>query len=142
MQTYRCTCGNRIFFENTVCLACQREVGWCEACCRMTSLEPVGGESDPTSSASGQYLCGHTDCRQPLQKCHNYVVEHACNRCCRAEAKSQPTGNGTVPVATETSRLCSACQLTETIPDLSIDGNREKWARLEAAKRRLLYTLD
>jgi len=32
--------------------------------------------------------------------------------------------------------------LTATIPDLSVDGNREKWARLEAAKRRLLYTLD
>jgi hypothetical protein len=32
--------------------------------------------------------------------------------------------------------------LTETIPDLSVPGNREKWARLEAAKRRLLYTLD
>jgi hypothetical protein len=32
--------------------------------------------------------------------------------------------------------------LTETIPDLTVVGNREKWARLEAAKRRLLYTLD
>src|SRR6185437_13552408 len=39
-------------------------------------------------------------------------------------------------------RLCHACQLTETIPDLSVAGNREKWSRLEAAKRRLLYTLD
>ncbi len=35
-----------------------------------------------------------------------------------------------------------ACRITETIPDLSVTGHREKWVRLEAAKRRLLYTLD
>ncbi|HEX4412451.1 MAG TPA: putative zinc-binding metallopeptidase [Lacipirellulaceae bacterium] len=44
--------------------------------------------------------------------------------------------------ASEPNELCSACKLTETIPDLTVVGNREKWARLEAAKRRLLYTLD
>jgi hypothetical protein len=38
--------------------------------------------------------------------------------------------------------LCTACQLTETIPDLSIIGNLEKWQRLERAKRRLIYQLD
>jgi hypothetical protein len=39
-------------------------------------------------------------------------------------------------------RLCAACRLTEAIPNLAVPGHREKWARLEAAKRRLLYTLD
>lgn len=38
--------------------------------------------------------------------------------------------------------LCAACQLTSTIPDLSVPGNRERWAKLEDAKRRLLYQLD
>ena len=61
-------------------------------------------------------------------KCLNYSTEQVCNRFC-VTGESQPA-------------LCSACQLTETIPDLSIEGNREKWQRLEQAKRRLIYQLD
>ena len=37
--------------------------------------------------------------------------------------------------------LCDACALTETIPDLSVPGNQHRWARIEEAKRRLLYSL-
>ena len=55
---------------------------------------------------------------------------------CQRQIASQSAADAPV------TRLCLACQLTETIPDLSVAGNREKWARLEAAKRRLLYTLD
>jgi len=51
-----------------------------------------------------------------------------CNRCL-------PAADGSVS-------LCDACRFNRTIPDLSVDGNRERWAELEAAKRRLLYTLD
>jgi hypothetical protein len=51
-------------------------------------------------------------------------------------------GDGADGNSAPANRLCAACQLTETIPDLSMAGNREKWARLEAAKRRLLYTFD
>jgi hypothetical protein len=138
MQTYRCTCNNRIFFENTICLACQKEVGWCEACNRMTGLEP----STTDATAPGDYSCGCYDCRQPLRKCHNYAVENICNRCYVPEATTANPADGTMDASEVPSQLCTACQLTETIPDLSIEGNREKWARLEAAKRRLLYTLD
>lgn len=37
--------------------------------------------------------------------------------------------------------LCASCALTETIPDLAVLGNRHRWARIEEAKRRLLYSL-
>ncbi len=37
--------------------------------------------------------------------------------------------------------FCLACSLNKTIPDLSIDGNREKWTRVEAAKRRMIFSL-
>ena len=37
--------------------------------------------------------------------------------------------------------LCASCRLTRVIPDLADPGNRAAWYRLEAAKRRLLYTL-
>lgn len=37
--------------------------------------------------------------------------------------------------------LCPSCQLNRQIPDLSFVDNRVSWARMEAAKRRVLYTL-
>ena len=36
--------------------------------------------------------------------------------------------------------FCLACRLNDVIPDLSIAGNRERWYKLELAKRRCLYT--
>jgi hypothetical protein len=105
----------------------------------MTSLEPAGEAEHPVPD---RFICGHADCRQPLRKCHNYLVENACNRCYVPEYDAQVNAGEAVPAANPVPRLCSACRLTETIPDLSVAGNREKWVRLEAAKRRLLYTLD
>jgi hypothetical protein len=37
--------------------------------------------------------------------------------------------------------FCRACALNKTIPDMSISGNRERWIRVEAAKKRALYSL-
>jgi hypothetical protein len=37
--------------------------------------------------------------------------------------------------------LCVSCGLSEVIPDLSDPSNDQAWRRIEAAKRRLLYTL-
>ena len=138
MQTYRCTCGNRLFFDNTQCVVCGREVGWCEACRRITALEPL---------EDNLYRCSHADCGERLRKCHNYAVENVCNRCfpaSRHEGSQPPVASPIQPGAAVVPPevLCLACELTETIPDLAVAGNREKWARLEAAKRRLLYMLD
>ena len=36
---------------------------------------------------------------------------------------------------------CLSCRASEIIPVLSKPGNRERWRKLEAAKRRLLYDL-
>jgi hypothetical protein len=38
-------------------------------------------------------------------------------------------------------RYCAACRHNHVIPDLSIPGNDALWARMEAAKHRLFYTL-
>jgi hypothetical protein len=37
--------------------------------------------------------------------------------------------------------LCISCRLSEVIPDVSDPANDQAWRRIEAAKRRLLYTL-
>lgn len=37
--------------------------------------------------------------------------------------------------------FCRACIVNKTIPDLTLDGNRSRWARVERAKRRAVYSL-
>ena len=39
------------------------------------------------------------------------------------------------------SEFCNSCALSAVIPDLSDSANEQAWRRIEAAKRRLLYTL-
>jgi len=122
MKTFGCRCGNTVFFENTKCVACDHELGWCPACQNVTTLLPADG---------GRFHCGNDSCTSVLAKCHNYAVEHVCNRCCLVpDDSSKPA------------EFCDYCRFNDTIPDLSVPGNKEMWQRLEAAKRRLLYTLD
>jgi len=120
LTRFECTCGNRLYFHNTQCVSCGREVGWCPACAGLTALEPLDG---------GGYRCGNAACGATLNKCLNYAEAQVCNRCVAME-----DGSG--------SALCEYCRLTEVIPDLTVAGNREKWQKLEQAKRRLLYSLD
>jgi hypothetical protein len=43
--------------------------------------------------------------------------------------------------AGDPSGFCAACRHNRVIPDLSVEGNSQLWARIEAAKHRLFYTL-
>lgn len=122
MKQFQCRCGNTIFFENTLCVSCKSELGWCPACQAMTALIPAEGET---------YHCGYQSCGALLAKCRNYAVENVCNRCLLE-----------CDIAGSDEGLCDYCRYNDTIPDLSVPENREKWLRLETAKRRLLYTLD
>ncbi|MFO0906897.1 MAG: putative zinc-binding metallopeptidase [Isosphaeraceae bacterium] len=122
MRTYRCSCDNMLFFDNSRCLVCGKDVGYCPACQSITALEPQG---------DGAYRCGNARCGSRLVKCTNYETYDVCNRCITIDAAAEPA-----------SRLCDCCSFTQTIPDLSVPGNVVKWYRLEAAKRRLLYDLD
>lgn len=121
MQTFRCVCDNTLFFENTTCESCGRTVGWCPACHRISALEACGPE---------RYRCLSPGCGATVRQCANYAEEGVCNRCVDVDG----------PGSDET--FCDCCRLNVTIPDLSVDGNRVRWARLEAAKRRLIYALD
>lgn len=130
MKNYQCSCGNRLFFDNTNCLACGLDVGFCPQCQNMTSLTP---QSD------GTMQCGHSKCKASLIKCSNYLQYNVCNRCVAAPSESSEPGTvANLPKAV----LCDCCRFNHTIPDLTVTGNREKWARLEAAKRRLIFDMD
>jgi hypothetical protein len=120
MKVFHCDhCGHLLFFENTICLHCGRRVGF------MPDLGVVGSLDPDPSIADGW--------RSPLPRgqgrvyrlCRNYGVEDICN--------------WTVPA--EGGPLCASCRLTRVVPDLSRPGAKTAWYRLEAAKRRLVYTL-
>lgn len=120
MRSFECGCGNQTFFDNSQCIACGKELGFCPCCRELVALLPT---------ATGGLQCGNSECSAELQKCFNYVEYNVCNRCVPASM--------TAPQS-----LCDCCRFTETIPDLSVLGNLQKWGRLESAKRRLFYDLD
>ena len=121
MQTFPCVCGATLFFENTRCLKCGRETGWCPACAAVVPLDPDGDA----------YRCARPGCGRRLAKCANYREHDVCNRLIAVADGAEGAG-----------ALCGACRFNHTVPDLSVEGNARKWARLEAAKRRMLYDLD
>lgn len=114
MRTFQCVCGNRIFFDNTRCLACQRELGFLPE--KLTLVAFVEDANGVCGTPFGAY-----------RKCENYSEHGVCN--------------WLLPEA-ETSRLCQACGLNRVIPDLSDPEQRTRWAAMEEAKRRLVYGLN
>jgi len=128
MRTYRCVCKNPIFFDNSQCVRCSRDLGFCPACRKIGALLPPAGER-ATAAPCDQFTCGNADCGATLVKCLNYSTHNVCNRCVTAETA-------------ESERLCDCCRFNETVPDLTVEGNWRKWYQLEAAKRRLFYDLS
>lgn len=114
MRTFRCVCKNRVFFENTRCLACKRELGFLPDHATLTGLDPAVEGVHTTKY--GQYV-----------KCANNVEHGVCN--------------WLVSVG-DTQTLCQACRLNNVIPDLSDPANRKLWGEVERAKRRLVYSLN
>jgi hypothetical protein len=113
MRTFTCACGARVFFDNSLCLSCGGELGFALEPRTMLRLEP---------SAEGVFASG--DAR--YEKCLNYATQGVCN--------------WVVPAGGE-EKYCSACRLNNVIPDLSDPARLARWAEVEKAKRRLVYTL-
>jgi hypothetical protein len=115
MRTFRCTCGARLFFENHNCLSCGSELGFVPDALALSAV---------TADAAGTYRVA--DGAKPLRKCANYVEHGVCNW---------------MVDAADPDSLCLACRLNNVIPDLGDAERREQWARVESAKRRLVYSL-
>ena len=117
-----------MFFDNTRCLACGGESGFCPGCRLLVPLSP---------QHAGTFQCGNPACGATLAKCQNYSEYAVCNRCVFA------TVEGAESIAEQQqAQLCDCCRFNRTIPDLTVLGNLQKWYRLEAAKRRLFYDLS
>jgi hypothetical protein len=122
MKLYHCqVCQQALFFENSLCLGCASRVAFLPDCMTMAAIEPArdgGWQLRPRGS------------RRPgprrYRLCANAQEHGSCNFC--------------VPVH-DPNFLCVACRLTRVLPDLSHEGNKARWQAIEAAKRRLFYTL-
>ena len=115
MKIFHCDhCQQLVFFENVSCVKCGHTLAYLPDANDLASLEPTEGNVW-RSIAGKQY-----------RLCQNYSREKVCNWAVPVESKEV---------------LCDSCRLTRVIPDLGVSGNREKWYRLETAKRRLLYSL-
>jgi len=117
MRNFRCVCGNTIYFENSQCLVCGRALGFLPQPLVLSPIEPVEG---------GRWHALSSDAPTTWRQCRNYENENVCN--------------WMVP-ADDPEPFCRACRLNQLIPNLADPHNRVLWARIERAKRRLLYTL-
>jgi len=76
---------------------------------------------DPISNRMMRLRAGAT-----MKRCENGTKHGVCNWLVTLESAN---------------KLCLACRMNRTIPDLNWGRNRLLWGRTEVAKRRLLYTL-
>ncbi len=118
MKTFLCTCGNRLYFENSQCLHCRKTLGFLQDLQLISPVEPVGDE---------QWCALHSTADKRLyRKCRNYEHTSVCN--------------WMIPVD-EPDIYCRSCRLNQVIPNLSEPNNLTLWRRIEHAKRHLIYTL-
>lgn len=120
MRVFHCDhCQHLLFFESSHCVSCGHVLAYLPDLDVVGSLDPLddGLWSSPLESAAGR----------KYRLCQNYTEHNVCNW---AVPHDSPHA------------LCESCRLTSVIPDLTREGNKEAWYRLETAKRRLLYSLE
>jgi hypothetical protein len=119
MNIFHCDrCGQLVYFENVSCTRCGATLGF---------LPDLSTVSALRSAEEGlwQALAPAAEGRR-YRLCRNSAQEEVCNWLVPAE---------------DPDPYCRACRLNHTIPDLGRPGNRLLWARLEAGKRRMIYSV-
>ncbi len=112
MKTGKCRCGNRIYFNNSVCVACKAALGRCTRCGKLSSF----------NTADIGFTCDQ--CAAVAFRCVNQAAG-VCNS-----------------FNHQAELLCPWCEFTTVIPDLSQTDGKRRWAALETAKRQLLVQLQ
>ena len=120
MQSFRCVCGQPLFFDNLTCLGCGAEVAYDP---RRRTLGSLVQQADGMWAFQGE-------AREPpplFRLCTHRGAAAACNWLVPAE---------------EPAAFCASCCLTRTIPPLDRPRNIDRLRELERAKRRVLFTLQ
>lgn len=125
-RSYRCRCGRPVFFRNSACLACGTPLGYDAELARIVPLDPGPVPGSWRSAAPDAPADAPV-----MRRCGNFDSPVGCNWLVPAEPEGAPAAP----------RLCRACRLNRTIPDLSQPENAEHWRRIEIAKRRLVSQL-
>ena len=122
MKLFTCDhCQQTLYFENSRCVSCGKALGYCPDTARLHTL------GEPASDSPGTYqLALANDESRRYRLCRNAIEHDACNWLVAADSDAD---------------YCRSCALSEVIPDLADAANNAAWRRIEAAKRRLLYTL-
>ena len=116
MKRFHCQCGNPVFFRNTRCTRCQRDLGYDPLSADMLSKDP----------ASGMWETAGSNATLGMRSCRNQAEHDVCNWLV-PEQDLHP--------------YCQACRLNAMIPNLDEPRHHDYWYRIEAAKRHLLYSL-
>jgi hypothetical protein len=114
VKNFRCDCGQRIFFENTLCQQCGKTLAFDPVKNVLLALMP----DDYDRLMSLEQL--------RYKRCKNQIDYRACNWLIDAQSEEC---------------YCLSCRLNQTIPNLSIAENLPAWISIEKAKRRLLYSV-
>jgi hypothetical protein len=118
MKTFHCShCQHPVLFESERCEGCGAMLGFIPESAKMSAFQDVGDGTWQRLPDNGTAL---------YRPCVNYATQGICNWMIPAHSRDA---------------LCHACRLTHMIPNLAIPHRRYYWFMLEAAKRRLLYTL-
>ena len=129
MKLFACsTCQQLVFFENVACTRCGQALAYLPDRELVSGIEPVGGPAGtlPGNLPPGQLWRALTGDGAAYRLCRNWTDHAVCN--------------WAVP-ADDPRELCRACRLNLVIPQLSDPAAGASWARLEVAKRRLVYSL-
>lgn len=117
MRLFACqVCGQVLHFENTLCVKCGATLGYLPEQNTLSALDPLDGGQGlfEAKAAPGR----------PYRFCDN-AAQEACNWLVPNDSPE---------------RFCLACRHNQTIPNLSDPVNKERWQKIEVAKRRAFYS--
>ena len=130
-RAYQCQCGRPVFLGNTMCLACKTPLGYVTEKLGVVPIAPATfAGAEPDTYTVYDEPEGHA-----FHRCANFDTPSRCNWMVPAPRSGDRLSFNTDGL---TPGFCLSCSTTRTIPDRSIEGNDERWRKLELAKRRLL----
>ncbi|GGK25261.1 zinc-binding metallopeptidase family protein [Salinarimonas ramus] len=122
MKLFACAvCGAPLQFEESACPSCGTRLGFLPRERRLAALRLDGEAWVPVGDDAG-----------PGRPARHLFCANAAYGACTWLVPEEEAGDG---------RFCIACRHNRTIPDLTQDTNAGRWRKLEAAKKRLFYTL-
>jgi hypothetical protein len=120
MKLFKCDhCGQPVYFENTFCVQCNAFLGFDPQRMDLLALRAEDNGSYTLFENKEQNNAAH----------YKYCSNKQYNVC-----------NWLLPYDSE-AEFCIACDLNHTIPNLNQADHMEKWAHIEVAKHRLIYSL-